>query len=34
MKVLLIKRLESSFHAFRNSIGRFINSYERYIKGL
>ena len=31
MKILLIKRLESSFHAFRNSIGRFINSYESFI---
>lgn len=32
MRVLLIKRLESSFHAFRNSIGRFLHSYERYIE--
>jgi len=32
MKILLIKRLESSFFAFRNSIGRFINSYELFIK--
>lgn len=31
MKILLIKRLESSFFAFRNSIGRFIHSYERFI---
>ena len=31
MKILLIKRLESSFHAFRNSLGRFINSYESVI---
>ncbi|MCX8083180.1 MAG: helicase-related protein [bacterium] len=32
MKVLLVKRLESSFYAFRNSIKRFIYSYERFIK--
>ncbi|OGO31149.1 MAG: helicase, partial [Chloroflexi bacterium RBG_16_54_18] len=32
MKILLIKRLESSFFAFQNSIGRFINSYELFIK--
>lgn len=32
MKVLLVKRLESSFHAFRNSIDRFICSYDRFIK--
>jgi len=32
MKVLLIKRLESSFHAFRKSIDRFIYSYEKFIK--
>ena len=31
MKILLIKRLESSFHAFRSSIGRFIHSYESFI---
>jgi hypothetical protein len=31
MKVLLIKRLESSFHAFRLTVERFINSYERFI---
>ncbi|MBA1446012.1 MAG: SNF2-related protein [Chromatiales bacterium] len=31
MKGILIKRLESSFHAFRRSIGRFIESYERFI---
>ena len=31
MKILLIKRLESSFHAFRNSLGRFIHSYESFI---
>jgi superfamily II DNA/RNA helicase len=32
MKILLIKRLESSFFAFRNSIGRFINSYKLFIR--
>ena len=32
MKILLVKRLESSFHAFRNSIGRFIHSYEQFIE--
>jgi len=32
MKVLLIKRLESSFYAFRKSIDRFICSYEMFIK--
>ena len=32
MKILLVKRLESSFYAFRNSIGRFIHSYEMFIK--
>ena len=32
MKVLLVKRLESSFFAFRNSIERFINSYEIFLK--
>lgn len=31
MKILLVKRLESSFYAFRNSIGRFISSYQRFI---
>jgi superfamily II DNA or RNA helicase len=31
MKILLIKRLESSFFAFRNSIGRFLKSYEMFI---
>jgi superfamily II DNA or RNA helicase/HKD family nuclease len=31
MKGILIKRLESSFHAFRRSIRRFIESYERFI---
>jgi len=31
MKSILIKRLESSFYAFRRSIARFIQSYERFI---
>ncbi len=34
MKILLIKRLESSFHAFRLSLERFIISYDRFIKEL
>lgn len=32
MKILLIKRLESSFYAFRNTIGRFISYYELFLK--
>ncbi len=32
MKVLLVKRLESSFFAFRQTIQRFISSYEKFIK--
>ena len=31
MKILMVKRLESSFHAFRLTLGRFIQSYERVI---
>lgn len=31
MKGVLVKRLESSFHAFRSTVGRFIQSYERFI---
>lgn len=31
MKILLSKRLESSFYAFKNSIDRFILSYTRFI---
>jgi superfamily II DNA or RNA helicase len=31
MKILLVKRLESSFHAFRLTLGRFIYSYEHVI---
>lgn len=32
MKILLVKRLESSFFAFRNSVNRFIASYERFLE--
>lgn len=32
MKILLIKRLESSFHAFRLSLDRFISTYKRVIE--
>lgn len=32
MKILLVKRLESSFYAFRNTIDRFILSYEKFIR--
>ena len=32
MKILLVKRLESSFFAFRQSVDRFIHSYEMFIK--
>lgn len=32
MKILLIKRLESSFFAFRNTLNRFINSYEQFLR--
>ena len=28
MKILLVKRLESSFHAFQETLGRFIKSHE------
>jgi len=31
MKGILIKRLESSFYAFKKSVGRFISSYEKFI---
>jgi len=34
MKILLIKRLESSFYAFRNSLDRFINSYTTFLSEL
>ena len=32
MKILLLKRLESSFFAFKRSINRFIYSYKRFIE--
>jgi len=32
MKILLVKRLESSFFAFKNTLDRFISSYGRFIK--
>ncbi len=32
MKILLVKRLESSFHAFKKSLGRFIASYEQFLQ--
>lgn len=31
MKILLVKRLESSFHAFRLTLARFIRTYERFL---
>ena len=31
MKILLVKRLESSFFAFKNTLDRFIASYERFL---
>lgn len=34
MKILLVKRLESSFFAFKNSVNRFLHSYEMFIKEL
>ncbi|HEN5551995.1 TPA: hypothetical protein U6304_003042, partial [Legionella pneumophila] len=34
MKILLIKRLESSFHAFKNTINRFIKNYELFLQQL
>ncbi|OGJ71524.1 helicase [Candidatus Peribacteria bacterium RIFOXYC1_FULL_54_13] len=34
MKILLVKRLESSFYAFKNSLQRFIHSYEQFLKAL
>ncbi|MBI2841874.1 MAG: helicase [Armatimonadetes bacterium] len=34
MKILLVKRLDSSIYAFRQSIGRFIKSYGRFIGAL
>jgi len=32
MKILLVKRLESSFYAFKQSINRFIYSYEKFLE--
>lgn len=32
MKGVLVKRLESSFYAFRKTLSRFIESYERFIQ--
>lgn len=32
MKGVLVKRLESSFYAFRMSLARFIDSYDKFIK--
>ena len=32
IKILLIKRLESSFHAFKNTVSRFVLSYEKFLK--
>ena len=32
MKILLVKRLESSFYAFRQSINRFIHSYQKFLE--
>ncbi|MCK9626733.1 MAG: phospholipase D-like domain-containing protein [Bacteroidales bacterium] len=32
MKMMLIKRLESSFFAFNQSVDRFINSYQKFIE--
>ena len=32
MKGILVKRLESSFYAFKKSVGRFVDSYERFIR--
>ena len=34
MKILLIKRLESSFYAFRNTVNRFVAYYELFLKEL
>ena len=31
MKILLVKRLESSFHAFKNTVDRFVTSYSKFI---
>ncbi len=34
MKILLIKRLESSFHAFRNTVDRFVSNHELFLAAL
>lgn len=34
MKILLIKRLESSFFAFRNTVDRFVTYYDLFLKEL
>lgn len=34
MKILLVKRLESSFFAFKNSVERFLHSYEMFLAEL
>ena len=34
MKMLLVKRLESSFYAFKKSVGRFIESYTHFLDSL
>ena len=34
MKILLIKRLESSFHAFKNTVNRFIANHQLFLKKL
>ena len=34
MKILMIKRLESSFYAFRQTLKRFVRSYEQFIDEL
>jgi len=32
MKILLVKRLESSFYAFKNTVARFIHTYEQFLR--
>ncbi len=32
MNILLVKRLESSFHAFRRTLDRFIKTYEQFLR--
>ena len=34
MRALLVKRLESSFHAFRNTVDRFIKTHETFLNTL